>query len=108
MTRCAMVNEPGRPECAGDPCTYGETFLGSPDNLLSGWRSAAEPQEAAGRVRIDLGCFLCVRAFALPHPDNKLSGLPEGRSTAATGFYRMLSERNATSNGRTRNSDGRL
>jgi hypothetical protein len=48
---------------------------GSPDNLLSGWRSEAKPQEVTEYTRI-FGDLLCVRAGALPHPDNKLSGLP--------------------------------
>jgi hypothetical protein len=28
--------------------TFMDTFSGSPDNLLSGWRSEAQPQEATG------------------------------------------------------------
>jgi len=49
---------------------------GGPDNLLSGWRSEAKPQEVTGGEREILGDLLCVRAKALPHPDNKLSGPP--------------------------------
>jgi len=43
---------------------------------LSGWRSEAEPQEVTVGQRDILGDLLCVRAKALPHPDNKLSGPP--------------------------------
>ena len=43
--------------------------------MLSGWRSEAQPQEVTDNAST-LGDLLCVRAVALPHPDNKLSGPP--------------------------------
>ena len=50
-------------------------ILHSPDNLLSGGRSEAKPQKVTDNA-CTLGDLLCVRAAALPHPDNKLSALP--------------------------------
>jgi len=44
--------------------------MGGPDNLLSGWRSEAEPQEVTDGARISRRPPVRPR-FALPHPGNK-------------------------------------
>ncbi len=56
-----------------------------PDNSLPEWRCEAEPQEVDGKGANVSGDLLCVRAGALAHPDNKLSGPRTERVPGARG-----------------------